>query len=320
MALTRKISHPYPEPDPEKPKGIPLPIIAGAVAVVALIAVIILFAVFYISAGKGMDYKPNGIAVIPVKGEIFSGADQYDGRLSSEEIVDIIDQADNDPSISVILLDIDSPGGEVVASKQIVYKILEAKKPVYSYINSLGASGAYYSASASDYIMADEDSITGSIGVISIFPNFQGLLQQLGIKVTILKEGKFKASGSEFKDFTPEEQKMWQKLLSETYQQFKSDVLEFRGGRLTEQELNAVADGRILSGRQALQANLVDELLPKTSLYKRIGAREGIENPDPVYYGEKSFNISTLFMDSGRAFGLGLKSSLESGQGSMQFK
>lgn len=294
-------------------RQIPLKFIAlGVLAIFVLLIVAVLLISLVSDPISGT--KPSGIAVIPLSGEIFSGKDTYDGVLSSDEISELIKEAEDDPSISVILLDIDSPGGGVVASKQIVYKIREAKKSVYSYINSLGASGAYYAASASDYIMADEDSLTGSIGVISIFPNFTGLLEKIGVEVTILKEGKFKASGSEFKDLTAEEQELFQTLLSETYDQFRGDVLEFRGGKITPSDLDKVADGRILSGRQAYKVHLVDELLPKTKLLERIGELEKIENPNPIYYGEEGFTLADFFLSSGKALGFGIISSLKDEQ------
>jgi len=294
-------------------------LVASIVGITALFIIFIILLSIVMSNLPPISLKSNNIALIPLYGEIFSGRDDYDGRLSAEEIGDLIDKANNDPSIGAILLDIDSPGGEVVATKQIVYKIRESKKPVYSYINSMGASGGYYVASATNYIMADEDSITGSIGVISIFPNFQKLLENLGIKFNVLKEGDYKDIMSPFKDPDEKEKAMIQEILGETYKKFKSDVLSFRKGKMNEIDFDKVADGRILSGRQAFSAKLVDELVQKNHSIKRVGELAGLENPKPVYYGEKKFSFADLLFSSGKAFGSGIISSIKSSQ-SMQFK
>ena len=144
-----------------------------------------------------------------------------------------MEDSENNHSVGAIFIDVDSGGGEGVASKRIVYKVRSSCKTVYSYINSLGTSGAYGIAASADYIMADEDSITGSIGVISIFFNFQELLDELGIKVNIVKEGEFKAIGSPFKDLSEEEKEIIQTLLKDVHEGFKDDVLEFRNGKLS---------------------------------------------------------------------------------------
>jgi protease-4 len=294
-------------------------LVASIVGIAALFILFILLISILFSSLPQLGLKPNNIAVIPLYGEIFSGRDDYDGRLSAEEIGDLIDKANNDPSIGAILIDIDSPGGEVVATKQIVYKIRESKKPVYSYINSIGASGGYYVASATNHIMADEDSITGSIGVISIFPNFQKLLENIGVKFNVIKEGNYKDIMSPFKDPDDKEKAMIQKILSETYEKFKADVLSFRKGKMNEIDFDKVADGRILSGRQAFSAKLVDELVQKNHSIKRVGELAGLEDPNPVYYGEKKFSFADLLFSSGKAFGSGIISSIKSSH-SIQFK
>src|SRR3989338_2598957 len=177
-------------------------LIGGAFAFLLLliIAVAILF-----PAAAGGAYKAQGVAIIPLKGEIKKeGGGAFAQTFTANEIISMIDEADKNPAVGAVFLDIDSPGGEVVASKQIAYKVHETKKPVYSYINSVGASGGYYAAAASDYIMADPDSITGSIGVISVMFNAEGLLEKLGLKATVLKEGGFKDTGSPFSELTAE--------------------------------------------------------------------------------------------------------------------
>ncbi len=285
-------------------------IVAIALLLIALlgIAAIILVLPPLQNTAAGGAYVPNGVAIIPLKGEISNG-DSGDGA-SANSVVEMIEQAENDPAVGAVFLDIDSPGGEVVASKLIVYKVRESKKPVYSYINSVGASGAYYIASASKYIMADEDSITGGIGVISIGFNLEGLLEKLGIKASVLKVGKYKDIGSPFKGMTEDENRIVQEILEQAYGNFRANVLEFRKGKIAAAQLDSVADGRILTGTQALKANLVDELLTREKAIGRAAELSGIKSPNKIQYGEKEFSLSDFFFSSGKSFGSGIVSSL----------
>ncbi len=290
----------------------PIAIVAG-IAFILIIAVFIALALNY--SKNGTTYTPlgaNGIAIIPLKGEI---SNEQQGGLGStsytaNDMVDLIDEAEKDPSVGAILIDIDSPGGEVVASKEIVHKIRDSKKPVYSYINSVGASGAYYIAAATSYIMADEDSITGSIGVISIGYNLEGLLEKIGVKADVLKVGKYKDMGSPYRGMTPDENELMQAILGQAYSNFRANVLEFRKGKLTAVQLDRVADGRILTGRQAYEKNLVDELMPRQKAIDRAAELAGIKNPKTISYSQKEFSLYDLFFSSGKSFGSGFVSSL----------
>ncbi|MFH1391497.1 MAG: signal peptide peptidase SppA [Candidatus Diapherotrites archaeon] len=287
-------------------------ILIGASAILFILIVFAVILLFPIGSDFGPPgFVAPGIAIIPLKGEITNSTGSFSADLSADEIVQMLDDADNDSSIGAILIDIDSPGGGVVPSKQIVYKVRSVKKPVYSYINSSGASGAYYVASATDYIMADEDSITGSIGVISMILNFEKLFDDLGIGVTVLKEGEFKAIGSPFKELSEDEESILQSILIQIYEGFKEDVLEFRGDKLTRSQLDSVADGRILSGRQAFQKNLVDELLTKEQAVDRAAELAGIKEPIIITYGKKDLSFLELFFSSGQAFGQGFISSIK---------
>src|SRR3989344_1258916 len=180
-------------PKSNEPKLEPLwenkPVILVAILIIGIIAIAALASIVLFVPCITSSSAPSGIAIIPLKGEISNeSSGSFSTVLSANEIIALIDEAENDPEVGAIFIDIDSPGGEVVASKQIARKIWEVKKPTYSYINSVGASGGYYVASATDYIMADEDSITGSIGVVSIILNIEGLLEKIGVKATVLQK------------------------------------------------------------------------------------------------------------------------------------
>ncbi|MBI4210756.1 MAG: signal peptide peptidase SppA [Candidatus Diapherotrites archaeon] len=297
-------------------------LLVAAAGFVVFIAVALLF---IFAAGKLFDgsfadgkYVPSGIAVIPLKGEISSSGSA--DTLSANEVIRLIDDAEANSGVGAILLDIDSPGGEVVASKQIVYRVRESKKPVYSYINSMGASGAYYVAASTRHIMADEDSLTGSIGVISEVVNIEGFMEKIGVKVTTLKEGSLKDTGSPFTEFTPEHRELLEGIILQAYQNFKYNVLEFRAGKITSKELDAVADGRILTGSQAYEHHLIDEITTRKRAIDRAGELAGIRNPEIISYEEEKFSLYSVLFSSGKAFGAGIVSSLRAEDSQFRLK
>lgn len=302
-------------------------IAAGALLALGLLSVLLL-ALFSGGSNNGiaLDGKPGGIAIIPLKGEISNdGGGSFGGPLTADEIVEMIDDAEKNSDVGAILMDIDSPGGEVIASKQIVYRIRDSKKPVYSYISSTGASGAYYVAASTSHIMADRDSITGSIGVISVVPNVEGLLEKIGVKMNVLKKGEHKDIGSPFKEMTESDRAIFQSVLTQIFENFKQDVFTFRSGKITRASLERIADGRILSGKQAYDTGLVDELvLTRAKAVSRAGELAGINDPHEVPYGVREFGFSDLLFSAGESFGSGFVKSLsvssQGAAGSLQLR
>jgi len=172
--------------------------------------------------------------------------------------------AGKDPDISGVILRINSPGGTVAASDAIYHEVVsfrEKKKiPVYAYITELAASGGYYVASASDLIVASPTAITGSIGVIAMKFNIEGLLAKIGVSDETYKSGPKKDFWSPFRPSTPEERKMLQGIITELYLRFVEVVYANRQKLLTEQEVRTLADGRILTAGEALNAKLIDRI------------------------------------------------------------
>jgi protease-4 len=210
----------------------------------------------------GDEDARDKIAVIYLTGVISSAED---GAASEEgmvgDIKDQLDQAVDDKRVKAIILRINSPGGEVVASDAIYQAVVEAreKKPVVASIDTLGASGAYYIAVGADWIIANELSITGSIGVILESFTVGGLADKVGIKFYTFKSGKYKDILNPTREPTEDEMALVQGLIMEVYDKFVGIVADERKMKVDDLK-NGLADGRILSGKQALAAGFVDGL------------------------------------------------------------
>ncbi len=227
-------------------------IVLGLIGIVVLLALVSFYA---------LSLPVYSIGVITIDRSISTSSSDglFSNAVGSNEIIKEIKEAEKDPTIKVIFLDINSPGGSVVASKAIAYTVKNCSKPVVAYINDIGTSGAYYIASAADLVIADEDSLTGSIGVVMELNNYAGLFKKLGINVTVIKEGKFKDIGNPSRGMTPEERQILENITQLAYQHFKRDILLFRGDKLRA-PIDSFADGRPLTGYQAWKLGLVDEL------------------------------------------------------------
>lgn len=175
-----------------------------------------------------------------------------------------LEKASRDKMVRGVILRLDSPGGEVTASDILYNEIVKFKEktgiPVVALTMGVAASGAYYIASACDHIVAHPSTITGSIGVIAVFPHVDELLQKIGVGIQVLKSGEMKDSGSTFRSLTDEEKELFQDVINEMYERFLDVVLEGRRGALTGEDLRKIADGRIYTARRALQLKLIDEV------------------------------------------------------------
>ena len=173
-------------------------------------------------------------------------------------------KAAEDNMVKGVILRLDTPGGEVTASDIIYHEILNFKQrtgiPVLALMMGLTASGGYYIASACDYLIAHPSTLTGSIGVISLFPNLEGLFEKVGIQVQVIKSGELKDSGSVFRQMKPGERDVFQKIIEEYHQNFQDVVYENRKNHLSLEDLKKIADGRVLTASQALEAKLIDEI------------------------------------------------------------
>ncbi len=207
------------------------------------------------------------VALIEISGAIFG----------SEEIIDQIEKFKDDSSIKAIVLRINSPGGVVAPVQEIYKELTKVEKIVVVSMGSTATSGGYYISCASDYVFANPGTVTGSIGVIMQFPKLGELMKKIGVDQSVIKSGKYKDAGSMYRDFTPEEKVLFQEVVDDVHNQFVEAVLEGRKHKnLTRAELEAIADGRLFSGRQALERKLVDELGDLNDAVEYAGKLAGI--------------------------------------------
>jgi protease-4 len=199
------------------------------------------------------------IAVIMMRGLISSSLPGNVGDTMVDDMRLALQQARDDDHVRAIVLEIDSPGGEVTASDMIYNWVVKTrtKKPVVVYMDSLAASGGYYVACGGKFLMANETTITGSIGVIIQTLNYEQLFNKIGLASVVFKSGKFKDMLNGARQVTPEEREYVQSFVMKTYEKFLGIVAQERN--LPADSLrNTVADGRILSGKDALDNKLID--------------------------------------------------------------
>jgi len=198
-----------------------------------------------------------------------------------------LQKAANDGKVKAVILKINSPGGTVTASDIIYKEILafkeKTRRPVIACLMDTAASGGYYIANAADLIVAHPTTITGSIGVIATKFNLQGLMQKLGIAEESVKSGDKKDILSPFRSMTPEEQKLMQDIIDSLYHQFLR-VVDAGRTQLTQEELMPLADGRVFTAQQALDAKLIDAIGYLDDAIKAAKERAGIEDARIVIY------------------------------------
>ncbi len=208
----------------------------------------------------------NTIGVIEINGVI--SEDSSSGLITavnadSENIMEAIRSAGERGDIKVLLLRINSPGGTSVASQEIgieLDKVRAAGKKVVVSMGEVCASGGYWIACSSDHIVANGGTLTGSIGVIMELTNVEGLYEKVGLRQEVIKSAEHKDIGSSYRDMTDTEREILQEIVNDSYAQFLDQVRRGRGGKIKEDRLLEIADGRVLSGRMALEMGLVDSL------------------------------------------------------------
>ena len=202
------------------------------------------------SAGSVGPFEKNAVAVVSVEGVIEN----------SDDIVQTLDRLGKNDGVRAVVLRVDSPGGGVAPSQEIYDAVwrVRAKKPIVASLGGEAASGGYYIASACQTIVANPGTLTGSIGVIMQLAEIEGLLKKVGVRYEVIKAGKFKDSASFARPMTPEERALLQAVLDDMHDQFITAIAE--GRHLRKEQVRALADGRVYSGRMAKDLGLVDAL------------------------------------------------------------
>jgi protease-4 len=234
------------------------------------------------------------IAVVDISGVIMdqaSGGSPLSADQGIAVVRDLTKQLDllaQKDQVKAVVLRINSPGGAVVASDELYLAIKELadKKPVVAQLNDVAASGGYYAALGADHIVANQATITGSIGVIAQFPEFTELFNKIGVEVHTIKSGQFKDIGAVDRPLTTEEEAILQSIIDDSYNQFVAAVVTSR--ELPEATVRSLADGRIYSGQQALNAGLIDEIGTFDTAIERASSLANISNPTIVEYKDQS--------------------------------
>jgi len=214
----------------------------------------------------------------------------------SRETIEELRRFRDNPNIKAVVLRIDSPGGGVVPSQEIHAEVLKARKDgrlkVVASMGNLAASGGYYIAVATDKIVANPGTLTGSIGVIMELANVQGLLEKVGVQSVVIKSGRYKDLASPFRAMSAEDRALLQSVLDDVHDQFIRAVAT--GRALKVEQVRDLADGRIFTGRQARTAKLVDELGDLQDAIKLAARLVGIEGEPRVVEPRKRFSFRDL--------------------------
>ena len=226
------------------------------------------------------------IALIRVEGVI----------LDSQTTIGELKRFSENPSVKAIVIRIDSPGGGVVPSQEIYDAVKRIRnknnKAVIASMGSVAASGGYYIAAATDRIVANPGTLTGSIGVIMETANVEGLLQKIGVEGVIIKSGKYKDVGSPIRKMSADERSLLQAVMDDVHKQFIEAVAE--GRSLELRAAQALADGRVFTGRQAKEAKLVDELGDLEDAIQLAAEVVGIEGEPKVVEPRRRFSLREI--------------------------
>ncbi|MBT2582527.1 signal peptide peptidase SppA [Planococcus sp. ISL-109] len=257
----------------------------------------------------------NRIAVLTVDGAIQDSGETpvfaavgYNHDLFMEQL----EAVKEDDSVKGVVLNVNSPGGGVVESAQIHDKITEIQeetgKPLYVSMGSMAASGGYYISAPAEKIFVNEETLTGSIGVIMQSVNYGELAERYGVDFVTIKSGPYKDIMSPTRDMTEDERALLQEMLDSSYEQFV-DVIE-QGRDMTEAEVKEYADGRIMNGRQAVEANLADDFGFEEDVIQAMSEDFSLEGGEVFEYGASGNWASLFAMKTSSFFGMDMETKL----------
>jgi len=279
--------------------------------------VILIIALLAVSMNYTSKLTGDKIAIIRIHGtissrEIFMQPDQS----NPTTIIGLLKKAEEDSSIKAIVLEINSGGGSAVASDEIAAKIKSIEKPTVAWIGDVGASGAYWVASAADKVVAHPLSLTCNIGAYSLMPDLSGFFEEYGLNFTIIKSGELKDAGSIYRPMTDEEKELFQNMVDTVQEVFLNEVAENRN--LTPHQISQISDARVCIGRDALEFGLVDELGNEETAVALAQELAGMTTSKTIVIKETSSNlfeeiIGTKLTEAFYAMGVGLGREITSG-------
>jgi len=253
------------------------------------------------------------VLVVPIKGVISSSSSSSlfeSSGLNLDSTLKSLKKAKEDNTIKAVVLEINSPGGTVIASRELANAVKNLDKPTVAVIREVGASGAYWVASSADVIIADELSITGSIGVISSYLQFSKIMEEYGITYERLTAGSYKDLGSPYKELTQNERNILQSKLNIIQGVFINEVKENR--QITD--LNRVSTGEFFLGVEAKELGLIDKFGDRDTAIEEAKTLANLKDPRIIEFKEKTslFNIFSLiskesFYYLGRGIGSEIK-------------
>lgn len=241
--------------------------------------IFLFFLLVVVTAGLLRD----GSSVVSVGAKV--GVLDVSGPIESpRDIIDQIDRFSRQGSIKAVVLRINSPGGAVGPAQEIYAELkrLAAAKPLIVSMGSVAASGGYYLALAGERLFANPGTITGSIGVIMTFPNYGNLMEKVGVDTQVIKSGRYKDIGSPTREMSETERRLLEQMIDDVHQQFVEVVSEQR--QIAPDQLQSYVDGRIMTGRQARRAGLIDEIGTFNDAVAHAARKAGLDpDPDLVY-------------------------------------
>jgi len=252
-------------------------------------------------------YVGNKVAVIQLNGPIqYESSSLFFGGnvITPESVRTQLERAKDDDAVKAVVLQLNTPGGSVAASQEIVNMLEQVEKPIVVSMSDLVASGGYYISAGTDKIVALPGTLTGSIGVISEVPNLKGLFDKLGIGIQIFIAGKHKDMYAGYRELTPDEQAIMQDMTDQLYSQFVQVVA--KGRNLSEDRVRELATGQLYTGVQAKELGLVDELGGLQTAVDAAANLAGISKPQVEYYKPRTPSLldSLLGMGLQRLSGL----------------
>lgn len=271
---------------------------AGRRVLIYLVIIVILCAIivgsFLMITGTFDEVTKDKVAVVYVQGTMVTASIPGGlGFTTSEEIVKSISDADKDSSVKAIILRINSPGGSPASAEEIIAAMERTEKPIVVSMGDVAASAAYYISAPADRIIANPDTITGSIGVIWVFEDRSEYYDEEGISFYVAKSGEFKDMGGDWRNLTDQEKEYADNVVMEVHDRFVIQVMESRN--MSRSEVDSIADGRVYTGAEAMRIGLVDEMGDLQQAIDVAADLGGVEGEPNIMYMNKPSLARLIF-------------------------